>query len=439
MYLTDRPSPEFGPGDSARPRAGRVAATVVLMGTVSLFTDISSESVSAILALYLTTVVGLSPLAYGFTDGLYQGASALVRILGGWTADRSDHPKWVAAGGYALSALTRLALIPAHGLAAITTVLTLDRLGKGVRTAPRDLVIATSSEPADLGRAFGVHRMLDTLGAVIGPFLAFAILLALPGDFRAVFVVSFGAALIGLAVLVLLVPNVRPRREKAAGGPTALGPTALGPTALGPGVRRAVRPSSIPLRHRSFRRIVIVVGLLGVLTISDGFLYLALQQRDELAFKYFPLLYVGTNFAYMALAWPFGRIADRVGRGTVFVAGHVALIAAYLCAGGPWGGAVSTIACLLLLGAYYAATDGQLAAMTSALFLGSGRGTAIATAQTAQALARFASSLIVGATWTLAGERTAILVMGAVLVPAVIGAWCWLRPIDSARGPLVAA
>src|ERR1700733_5365864 len=99
MYLTDRPSLDLDDRDGTgrRRRGGSGAMTVILMGSVSLFTDISSESVSAILALYLTTVVGLSPLAYGFTDGLYQGVSALVRILGGWAADRSDHPKWVAA------------------------------------------------------------------------------------------------------------------------------------------------------------------------------------------------------------------------------------------------------------------------------------------------------------------------------------------------------
>jgi hypothetical protein len=132
MYLTDRrPSVPGGAGRGA----GRVATTVVLMGTVSLFTDITSESVSAILALYLTTVIGLGPLAYGFLDGIYQGVSALVRILGGWLADRSDHPKWVAATGYGLSTLTRLALLPAHTLAAVTTVIGIDRLGK---IAPTD-------------------------------------------------------------------------------------------------------------------------------------------------------------------------------------------------------------------------------------------------------------------------------------------------------------
>lgn len=420
MYLTERAPADRG----RRGRGGRVASTVVLMGTVSMFTDISSESVSAVLALYLTSVVGLAPLAYGFIDGLYQGVSALVRILGGWAADRGDHPKWVAFFGYGVSAISRIALIPAGGLAAITSVITLDRLGKGVRTAPRDSIIAAASTPETLGRAFGVHRSMDTLGAVIGPLLAFLILSQLPGDYHSVFVVSFAAAVIGLAVLLLLVPDVRPRRSSADTSATAGASADLRPP--------PPRPSFALLRTNGFGRVVAMTALLGVLTIGDGFLYLALQHRDGLAVKYFPLLYVATNFAYMIFAIPMGRIADRVGRTRVFLAGHVALIGAYLCAGGPSSGAVLTVGCLLLMGTYYAATDGQLAALVSARFDSSVRGTAIATAQTVQALARFASSLVFGALWQFAGQRTAILIVAGVLALALPPVWTLMRQTTGA-------
>lgn len=143
MYvsLRDRPVSETSP------RAHRVATTVVLLGVVSLLTDVSSEMVAAVLPLYLTAQVGLGFLAYGFVDGLYQGVSALVRIVGGYAGDRGNQPKWVATLGYALSALSRIALLPAHGFAAITAVITADRLGKGLRTAPRDALIADASEP----------------------------------------------------------------------------------------------------------------------------------------------------------------------------------------------------------------------------------------------------------------------------------------------------
>ncbi|HWI32149.1 MAG TPA: MFS transporter, partial [Microbacterium sp.] len=125
-----------------------------------MLTDISSESVAAILPLYITGVLTLSTIAYGFLDGLYQGVSALVRIASGYASDRSDQPKWIAFIGYGLSAIARVGLLFASGFAAITAVLTADRIGKGIRTAPRDSLITASSHPADLGRSFGVHRML---------------------------------------------------------------------------------------------------------------------------------------------------------------------------------------------------------------------------------------------------------------------------------------
>ena len=189
MYLSvnDRPV-----AATRTPTGGRVkvAPTVISLGFVSLLTDISSESVSAILPLYLTSVVGLSMVAYGFLDGLYQGVSALVRIAGGWAADRGDHPKWVAFVGYGISAFARVGLLFAGGFAAITAVITADRIGKGIRTAPRDAMIASCTPNSHLGRAFGVHRTLDTVGAAIGPLLAFAILWAIPDGYTTVMVVS---------------------------------------------------------------------------------------------------------------------------------------------------------------------------------------------------------------------------------------------------------
>jgi MFS family permease len=410
MYLTERPTLDRRQAPTVKQR---VAVTVVLMGFVSMFTDISSESVNAVLPLYLTAVIGLSPLAYGFIDGIYQGVSALVRILGGWLSDRADHPKWIAVLGYGVSAFSRIALIPLHTFAAITGVITADRLGKGIRTGPRDALIAASSRPEALGRAFGVHRTLDTLGAVIGPLVAFAILVAVPGDYRSVFVVSFAAAIIGLAILLCVVPDVRPRRASAKAAATVAKPPAP--------------PRLRLLAERHFAVLIAAAGLLGVLTIGDGFLYLALQHRDNLAVKYFPLLYVGTNFAYLGLAFPFGWLADRVGRAKVFIAGHVLLVGAYLCAAGPVAGSAFTIACLLLLGAYYAATDGVLAALSGRAVPTEVRASGISTAQTVQAAARFFSSLGFGLLWTMTSERSALFVVALALMIAIPFAALMLR------------
>lgn len=385
------------------PRAGagrtrhRVAGTVVLLGVVSLLTDISSEMVNAVLPLYLTATVGLGVLAYGFVDGLYQGVSALVRIAGGYAGDRSDRPKWVATLGYGVSAASRLAMLPAHGFVAITGVITADRLGKGLRTAPRDALIADASTPAALGHAFGVHRALDTTGAAIGPLVAFALLAAVPGGYDSIWVVSFAFAAVGVAVIVLFVPDRR-RAAPAADRP-----------------RRLLREMAGP----RLRRPIVACVLLGVLTVGDGFLYLALERRDDFAALWFPLLYVGTNVAYLALAVPLGRLADRVGRARVLVGGHAVLVAVYLSAALPSPGTGWTVVTLVLLGTFYAATDGVLAALVSRLVGAEARGTGIAAAQTAVVTARFASSLAFGGLWLAIGPTRALLLLAVLLVAAL--------------------
>ena len=411
MYISERPRPDAAEAPSPE-RGRRVSSTVLLLGGVSLLTDISSESVSAILPVYLTAVLGMSPLAYGFIDGLYQGVSALVRILGGYVADRSDRPKWVAAAGYGLSAVTKVLLMVFSGFASLTAVITLDRLGKGIRTGPRDALIAASTPEHDLGRAFGVHRALDTAGAAIGPLLAFGILWLVPGDYTSVFLASLAAAALGLAVLVLLVPDRRPRRDAAVAISATQQPVAA-----------PVRPNLRLMFEHGLGRVVAAAAVLSILAISDGFLYLSLQMRDNLAATYFPLLFVGTNLAYFALAIPFGRLADRWGRARVLAGGHLLLVLAYLCAAGPSFGAASTIACLLLLGAFYAATDGVLAALTSSIAPAEIRAVAIATTQTAVALARFVSAIVFGAAWTLVGRGGAVLAFAALLLLAVPVAW----------------
>jgi MFS family permease len=354
-------------------------------------------------------------LAYGFVDGLYQGVSALVRLLGGWLSDRSDRPKWVAFAGYGVSAASKVLLLSAQGLAAVTAVVTVDRLGKGLRTAPRDALIAAATPSAALGRAFGIHRALDTTGAAIGPLLAFAILWLVPGDYSAVFVVSLASALFGVVLLALLVPDLRPRRHGQRASDQQL------PSA---------RPSWRMLRGARLGRVVLAATVLGVLTISDGFLYLSLQNRDDFAAAWFPLLFVGTNVAYLTLAVPLGRLADRFGRARVLVGGHLLLVGAYVCAAVPRGGVPLTIACLILLGSFYAATDGVLSALASTVVPPAVRASGIATVQTAVAAARFASSFLFGLLGSALGRATATYAVAVTLVAAVAFVWPLLRHVE---------
>jgi MFS family permease len=417
MYITVR-DPALGDGaDGAEPTPvdrmkRRVASTVILLGVVSLLTDVSSEMVNAVLPLYLTAELGIGLLAYGFVDGVYQGVSAFVRILGGYAGDRARRPKWVAVFGYGISAVSRIAMLGAGSFAVVTAVVTADRLGKGVRTAPRDALIADASDPATLGRSFGVHRALDTVGAAAGPLLAFALLALTPREYNPIFVVSFAVAMVGVAVLVLFVPD-----RRVGAGKAALSLRVLVRTVAGPALRR-------PL---------LAAGMLALLTVGDGFIYLSLQRRDDFAALWFPLLYVGTNVAYLVLAIPMGRLADRIGRAKVLVGGHLALLVAYLLAALPVGGWGLTLASLLLLGSFYAASDGVLAALVSRLVPAETRGSGLAAAQTVVVLARFASSLLFGALWVGLGRQPALLVVAAALTGAIPVAWLLLRRVESGQ------
>lgn len=413
MYITLRDRP--GTGDktaTARSTVDRapVGRVVILLGFVSLLTDISSESVSAILPLYLTAVVGLSPVAYGIIDGLYQGVSALVRLGGGWLADTTDRPKWVAFLGYGVSAVARVFLLFATGAGAIAAVVTADRIGKGIRTAPRDAMISTSTATEHLGRAFGVHRMLDTIGAALGPLIAFALLWLVPDGYSLVLVVSLGFAVVGVALLGLLGPDVRLRPEKVGSTPP-------------------------PFRWRDvgdqrLRPLLLVVGLLGVLTVGDGFIYLALLDHGGFAAAWFPLMYVGTNIAYLAFAVPIGRLSDRVGRARVLVIGHVSLAGAYVCAVVPTSMAIATIGTLLLLGTFYAATDGVIAAVASRLVPVQARSSGIAAAQTVVSVARMLASAGFGVLWLLVGPGAALLGVAGALLLAVAVAASHIRLLD---------
>ena len=444
MYVTLRGAPK-SEKKSKEPRGLRrkVPSAVLAFGMVSLLTDISSESVAAVLPLYITAVLGMGPLAYGFFDGIYQGVSAAVRILGGWWADSTRRPKWVAFVGYFASAVSRVLMLFATGFGAITAVITTDRLGKGLRTGPRDALIATASDPADLGRNFGVHRAMDTFGALVGPLIAFAVLAAVPfglGGFHSVFVFSAAFAVLGLVVLAVAVPDLRAKEPVIAAEDVTVGARAGGRKKGEEGreAARDERKRRIALRlsdlsRPELRRVLIVAGLLGLATVGDGFIYLALSDRGSVAATYFPLLFVGTNAAYLALAIPLGKLADRIGRGVVFIGGHALLLGVYALTASKIGGIGTIIVVLALLGTFYAATDGVLSALATQTIPEESRASGIAAAQTVVALARFVSSVGFGLMWQLAGRTEALWVMGGVLVVALVGATWFLRPVLTAR------
>ncbi|WP_433075739.1 MFS transporter [Dactylosporangium sp. CA-052675] len=406
MYLSTVDKPATGPA----PRGTRVAATVLALGTVSLITDVSSEMVAAILPLYLMLGLHLGPLGYGVVDGLYTGATALLRLVGGYVADRIRRRKAVAAAGYGISAVAKLGLLAAgSSVPLLSAVIVADRAGKGLRTAPRDALITLSTPPDRLGRAFGVHRAMDSVGAFAGPLVAVAVLGASAQSFDAVFVTSFAIAALGVFVLLTFVPEHRgPAR---ASEPSRSRPTA--PAAV------SVRAAAALLARRDFRLVVLAAAVMGLATIGDGFVYLVLQRRHDLAVGWFPLLAVGTSLVYLLLAVPLGRLADRAGRARVYLAGFAALAVVYLLLAAGLGGVPMLVLTVALYGAFYAATDGVLMALAGPLLPEPLRTTGIALVQSGQSLAYLVSSVLFGLAWQLWGPGPALLAAAAATMAAL--------------------
>jgi MFS family permease len=400
-YVPVRDRPIAAPSPE---RVRRVSGTVFLLGLTSLFTDLASEMVAAVLPLFLTFQLGFSALQFGVIDGLYQGATAMVRVAGGIGADRRGRHKEIATAGYAVSALCKIALVAGTAWSWITAVLLVDRLGKGLRSSPRDAMISLSSQRATLAESFGVHRTLDTVGALLGPIAAFVVLSQLVDQYDVVFVIAFCVAVVGLAVIALFVRN-----------------PALVPTPEPRPLLADVRP--LLTARGPFRSLVVAAGALALLTVSEPFVYLAIQDGTDMGVRWFPLLFAGTALSFLALAVPMGRLADRVGRHRVFLGGFGFLVTAYALLRFTTPGTMTVVAVLVLLGAFAAATDGVLMAIASTLLPAEIRTTGIAVLTSVTALARFISSVLFGALWYWWGWPTALtafLVGMVVMLPLAI-------------------
>lgn len=395
------------------PAAGlRATSPVILaLGLTSFLTDISSEMVNSLLPVYLFLHLRLTPFQYGAIDGIYNGLSiALVGVAAGFLADRWSRQKEVALTGYGLSAVCKLLLIAAgSAFTSIAAVIAVDRIGKGIRTSARDALISFNAAAASFGTAFGVHRAMDSAGALLGPIVAFMLLGQVQNDFSAIWVVSFVIASLGVAALVLFVPA----RRASLARPIAAAP-------------RATAGPSVLLDPR-FVALTACATLLAALTVSDAFIYLLLQEKSGAASGFVPLFYVATATAYMAFSVPVGRLADRIGRRTVLCAGYLVLVTIYAVLASATNIALPLqLACLALLGLYYAGTEGILVALASAIVPTARRTTGIAVLVSAIGLGKLVSSIAFGWSWQTFGSTATLVAFVSGLLIAVAIAATWL-------------
>jgi MFS family permease len=383
----------------------KVPRNVVMLGMVSLLTDVSSEMVATVLPLYLVFTLGASPLVFGAIDGTYRGAAAIVQVASGFVSDRWRRPKEVAGIGYGISAVGKVALVAAgNTIGGIGAIVAFDRVGKGIRTAPRDALISLSSAKENLATSFGVHRAMDSFGAMLGPLVAFGILFIAPARFDAVFVVSTMFAVLGLAVLILTVQG-RPRRAPRLDTPA-------------PSFRAAVGL----VRDPRFGLLLLAAVGLSIASVSDAMIYVGLQRKIDFEPAIFPLLYVVTAVAFMGLAIPFGQLADRVGKVPVLLAGYAMLFIVYgILLMGSFGYGM-LIVCLLALGAYFAATEGVMTALAGAVLPEKLQASGIGILITVVSIGQFLSSLGFGALWFAIGLQSAVLIFAGALVLAIAAA-----------------
>ena len=409
----------------------RVPRNVVMLGMVSLLTDISSEMVATVLPLYLVFTLGASPLALGAIDGTYRGAAALVQVASGFSSDRWRRHKEVAGLGYGLSALGKVALVAAgNTIGGIGAIVAFDRVGKGIRTAPRDALISLSSAKDSLATSFGVHRAMDSVGAMLGPLVAFGILLVAPARFDAVFVVS--------TLFACSASRSCPHRRRASrGGRRARDAP-----------RRAARAAGL-VRDRRFSLCCWPPPVLSMASVSDALIYVGLQRKIDFEPAVFPLLYVVTAVVFMGLAIPVGQLADRVGRVPVLLAGHALLFVVYGVLLMTSLGYGVLILCLVALGGYFAATEGVMTALAGAVLPEKLQASGIGILITVVSLGRLLSSLAFGALWLAIGLQSAVLVFAAALVagdgrrraaagPGAAGRAAWIAAAGKILAALVA-
>lgn len=380
----------------------QIPAGIWVLGFVSMLMDISSEMIHSLLPLFMVTTLGASAFTVGLIEGLAESTALIVKVFSGALSDYLGKRKGLAVFGYALGALTKPLFAIAPTMGVVLTARLLDRVGKGVRGAPRDALVADITPTHLRGAAFGLRQSLDTVGALLGPLLAVGLMLLWANDFRAVFWV---AVIPGLMAVALLLFGIRePERHEGA-------------------------KRSNPIRRDNLKRLGApywwVVGVGAVFTLarfSEAFLVLRAQQSG-ITIALVPLVMVAMNLIYALSAYPFGKLSDRMSHKTLLALGLVVLIAAdlVLAASNHWAVVLAGVA---LWGIHMGITQGLLATMVADTAPADLRGTAYGFFNLMSGVAMLVASGVAGLLWDQLGASFTFYAGAAFCVIALAGlAW----------------
>lgn len=371
------------------------------LGIVSFLTDVSSEMVYPLVPLFLTSVLGAPLVAVGLIEGMAEGAASLFKTVGGWVSDRLRVRRPLVFAGYALSAVAKPLLAAAYVWPVALLVRFGDRTGKGVRTAPRDALVADVTPLELRGRAFGFHRAADTLGAVAGPAVALGLLAAFADNFRLIFVLAFLPAVAAVALIALV--------KERAPAPATAGTARIAWRELGRGFY-----------------VFLAISLLFALGNSSD-VFLLLRAKDQgLSNSEVVLSYMLFNLVYAVLAMPAGIISDRLGRGSVIGGGFALFAMVYLGFALAGGGAVIW-PLFAVYGVHMALTEGVGRAFVADFVPSERRATALGLYQGALGGMILLSSVIAGALWD-AIDPAAPFFLGCATALAALTALAVLRP-----------
>ena len=376
-----------------------IPASIWVLGLVSMLMDVSSEMIHSLLPLFLVGTLGANMLTVGLIEGLAESTALIVKVFSGTLSDYLGRRKALAVFGYALGALSKPLFAIAPTAAIVLTARFIDRVGKGVRGAPRDALVADLAPDNVRGAAFGLRQSLDTVGAFLGPLLAVGLMLLWANDFRAIFWVSVVPGL--LAVFLLQFGLREPERH------------------VGEKRTHPIRRENLKRLSGSYWWVVGIGAVFALARFSEAFLVLRGRQAG-IPVAYVPLVMVAMNLTYAGSAYPFGKLSDRMNHGTLLSLGLMVLVAAdlILAVAGHWPAVVLGIA---LWGVHMGMTQGLFARMVADSAPVDLRGTAYGLFNLVSGIAMLIASAAAGLVWDRFGAAFTFYLGGAFALVALTG------------------